>query len=79
LRVLKEISLLDMDKKEKDLALREAKILEILDNQFIISFKDVFKTKAGKLCIVMDYAEKGDLDRNCRDRRKKLEKSGGQD
>jgi NIMA (never in mitosis gene a)-related kinase len=52
-----------MDKKEKDLALREAKILEILDNQFIISFKDVFKTKAGKLCIVMDYAEKGDFDR----------------
>ena len=34
---------------------------QLLENEFIISFQDVFKTKLGKLCIVMDYADGGDL------------------
>jgi len=37
--------------------LREAKILELLNHPGIIHFKEVYKTTAGELCIVMDYAD----------------------
>ncbi len=39
---------------------REAKIMESLQHPNIIRFQEVY-TRAGKLCIVMDYAEGGDL------------------
>ena len=40
---------------------REAKILEVLNHPNIVRFMEVYKTKKGKLCIVMDYADGGDL------------------
>ena len=48
------------DQERKD-ALREAKILEAFDHPNIIRFREVYKTRKGKLCIVMDYADGGDL------------------
>ncbi len=50
-----------MPEKEMNYTLKEAKILEVLNHPNIIRFKEVYKTKAGKLCIVMDYANGGDL------------------
>ena len=49
--------------KENEMAdtIKEAKILEILKHPNIIRFREVYKTKIGKLCIVMDYADGGDL------------------
>ncbi len=42
--------------------LKEAKILEILSRHpNIVTFREVYKTKLGKLCIVMDYVDGGDL------------------
>jgi NIMA (never in mitosis gene a)-related kinase len=35
--------------------------LEVLNHPNIIRFKEVYKTKKGQLCIVMDYADGGDL------------------
>ena len=43
-------------------ALKEAKILEVLKHPNIVRFREVYKTNGEKLCIVMDYAEKGDLE-----------------
>jgi len=37
--------------------LKEAKILECLNHPNIVRFREVYKTKQGKLCIVMDYAD----------------------
>ena len=37
--------------------LGEAKILEFLQHQNIIRFREAFKTSKGKLCIVMDYGD----------------------
>jgi NIMA (never in mitosis gene a)-related kinase len=48
----------DEERKE---TLREAKILEVLSHPNIVRFREVYKTKKGKLCIVMDYADNGDL------------------
>ena len=41
--------------------IKEAKILEVLNHPNIIRFKEVYKTKKGQLCIVMDFADGGDL------------------
>ena len=46
-----------MSEDDKNATLREAKILEVLNHPNIIRFKEVYKTKAGQLCIVMDYAD----------------------
>lgn len=59
--VIKQIDITQMSEDERKETLREAKILEVLDHPNIIKFREVYKTKKGKLCIVMDYADGGDL------------------
>lgn len=59
--VIKEIDISEMSDAEKKEALKEAKIMESLNHPNIIRFKEVYKTKKGALCIVMDYADGGDL------------------
>ncbi len=46
-----------MREKERRITLKEAKILEALIHPNIIRFREVYKTKTGKLCIVMDFAD----------------------
>ncbi len=46
-----------MSEIEKKETIKEAKILEALTHPNIIKFKEVYKTKKGKLCLVMDYAD----------------------
>jgi NIMA (never in mitosis gene a)-related kinase len=50
-----------MTEEEKKETLKEAKILEVLNHPNITRFREVYKTKRGKLCIVMDYCDDGDL------------------
>ena len=66
-----------MDENERRETLREAKILEVLQHPNIVRFREVYKTKKGKLCIVMDYADGGDLQGRIKDKYKQKEKSGG--
>lgn len=51
----------DMPLSERSQVIKEARILQALDHPNIIHFQEVFKTKADKLCIVMEYADGGDL------------------
>ena len=46
-----------MSDDEKKETFREAKILEVLNHPNIIRFREVYKTKKGQLCIVMDFAD----------------------
>ena len=55
--MIKKINIQKMSEDDKNATLREAKILEVLNHPNIIRFKEVYKTKAGQLCIVMDYAD----------------------
>ena len=41
--------------------MKEAKILEVMHHPNIVRFREVYKTKKGKLCIVMDYCEGGNI------------------
>jgi len=59
--VIKQMDISKMSETEKREALKEAKILEALNHPNIVRFRDVYKTKKSKLCIVMDYADGGDL------------------
>ena len=65
-----------MSDDERKETLREAKILEVLNHPNIIRFREVYKTKKGKLCIVMDYADNGDLQSKVKDKHKFKPKSG---
>ena len=59
--VLKEINLNELSDEGLEDALGEASIMKLFDHPNIIQIKDVFKTKSGILNIVMELAEKGDL------------------
>ena len=55
--VIKQVDLGKMSDQEKRETLNEAKILEAFNHPNIIRFREVYKTKKGRLCIVMDYAD----------------------
>lgn len=62
LAVIKQIDInaIKSEKERKQIE-KEGKILEELNHINIIGFREVYKTKKGKICIVMDFADGGDL------------------
>ena len=68
--VIKQVDIQQMNDEERKETLREAKILEALSHPNIIRFREVYKTKKGKLCIVMDYADNGDLQSKVKEKHK---------
>jgi NIMA (never in mitosis gene a)-related kinase len=64
-----------MNEEERKETLKEAKILEVLNHPNITRFREVYKTKKGKLCIVMDYCDDGDLQTRIKSQAK-LKKDG---
>jgi NIMA (never in mitosis gene a)-related kinase len=69
--VMKVIDIGRMSESEKKETLQEAKIIEHLQHPNIVKFIETFKTKKGKLCIVMDYADGGDIGQKIKDQRGK--------
>lgn len=65
-----------MDEEERRETLREAKILEVLNHPNIVRFREVYKTKKGKLCIVMDYADGGDIQSKIKEKHKRKQTTG---
>lgn len=60
--VLKQIAAPDRgQKKNHGSSEREAKLLSTLNHPNIVTFKEVFWTKRGRLCLVMTYCDNGDL------------------
>jgi len=69
LLVIKQMDISKMSREERQTTVCEAKILEKLIHPNIIKFREVYKTKGGKLCIVMDHADGGDLQQKIERRR----------
>ena len=65
-----------MSEEERRETLNEAKILEVLNHPNIVRFREVYKTKKGKLCIVMDYADDGDMQGKIKQRFKTVDRQG---
>ena len=61
LAVIKQIDLTGMSEEEIQDTYKEAKIMQVLNHPNIVCFREVYKTKKKRLCIVMDYADGGDL------------------
>lgn len=59
--VIKQVDLNQMKEEERRETIKEARILEALRHPNIVKFREVYKTKKGRLCIVMDYADGGDM------------------
>jgi len=59
--VVKQMETSMMGKKEKEEAVKEAMLLKRMDHKNIVRFQEVFMTRKGRLCIVMDYADGGDV------------------
>ena len=59
--VVKQMETNNMSEKERQESEREARVLKKMDHPNIIRFHEVFMTRRGRLCIVMDYADQGDL------------------
>ena len=59
---LKKVKLFKLKEKERQAALNEVRILASIKSPFIISYKEAFIEESDKsLCIVMEYADDGDL------------------
>ena len=65
-----------MNEEERKETLKEAKILEVLNHPNITRFREVYKTKKGKLCIVMDFCDDGDLQSKIKAQAKTKNSSG---
>ena len=65
--VIKQIVISKMSEKERIETLKEAQILQIFNHPNIVRFRESYKTKKGHLCIVMDYADGGDLAKRIED------------
>ena len=65
-----------MNEKEQKEVRKEAKVLEVLNHPNIIKFRDVYTTHKGKLCIVMNYADGGDLEKLIKRQQRLSEKRG---
>lgn len=59
--VIKETKTQNISKSEIESIKKEADILKVLVHPNIIRFRDIYMDKKAKLCIVMDYADAGDL------------------
>ena len=59
---LKKMQILDTSEKQKINSLNEIRVLASINSKYIINYKEAFfDTKDSSLCLVMEYADKGDL------------------
>jgi NIMA (never in mitosis gene a)-related kinase len=59
---LKKVKMKTLNEKEKKNSLNEVRILASIKSPFVISYKEAFISEEDQsLCIVMEYADKGDL------------------
>lgn len=70
--VVKQIDISKMTPQEKREAYHEAKVMSAFDHPNIIKFKEVYTTTNGKLNIVMNYADGGDLQSKLKGQRGRL-------
>lgn len=69
---MKKVKMLSLSTKEKENALNEVRILASIKSANIISYKDAFYDEgSSSLCIIMDFASKGDVLMQITEKKKK--------
>ncbi|KAF4656432.1 hypothetical protein FOL47_008914 [Perkinsus chesapeaki] len=59
--IMKTIDIRRMNKKQQKEARNEVKVLSSLKHPYVVCYRDSFFEESNGLCIIMDYAEGGDL------------------
>mmetsp|Transcript_70609 Transcript_70609/g.199338 ORF Transcript_70609/g.199338 Transcript_70609/m.199338 type:complete len:510 (+) Transcript_70609:82-1611(+) len=59
--VVKQMETAKMEPSDRNAAVKEATILKKMEHPNIIQYQEVFMTRKGRLCIVMEYADGGDI------------------
>ena len=54
---MKMIKIRHMSDQDKEKIVQESRLLEALNHPNIVRFVEVYKTRKGKLCIIMEYAD----------------------
>ena len=59
---LKKVKLINLSEKERKNALNEVRLLASIKSKFVVSYKEAFfDEKDNTLCIIMEFADRGDL------------------
>ena len=68
---LKKVSMDSLSTRERNNALNEVRILASIDHSNIVQYKEAFTDNEKYLCVVMEFANDGDLYQKITDYRKR--------
>ena len=71
---LKKVQMLNLSEKQKISSLNEVRVLASIKNKYVINYKEAFlDEKDCTLCLVMEYADRGDLENIIKEHKQKSE------
>ena len=69
---LKKVQITNLSEKQKTNSLNEIRVLASIKSKFIVNYKEAFlDTKDSTLCLVMEYADRGDLSKRIEEEKKR--------
>ena len=69
---LKKVQLLNLSEKQKLSSLNEIRVLASIKSKYVVNYKEAFlDEKDSTLCLVMEYADRGDLANRIKEQKKK--------
>ena len=69
---LKKVQILGLSEKQKMSSLNEIRVLASINSKYVVNYKEAFlDEKDSSLCLVMEYADRGDLANRIQEQKKK--------
>ena len=69
---LKKVQITNLSEKQKMNSLNEIRVLASIKSKYIVNYKEAFlDTKDSSLCLVMEFADKGDLSKRIEEQKKR--------
>ena len=69
---LKKVDLLNLSEKQRINSLNEIRVLASIKSKYVVNYKEAFiEGKDSSLCLVMEYADKGDLSKRIEEQKKR--------
>ena len=69
---LKKVQILNLSEKQKMSSLNEIRVLASINSKYVVNYKEAFlDEKDSSLCLVMEYADRGDLANRIQEQKKK--------
>ena len=69
---LKKVQILNLSEKQKMSSLNEIRVLASINSKYVVNYKEAFlDEKDSTLCLVMEYADRGDLANRIKEQKKK--------